>query len=72
MTNKTLIIALALLVVGLSIAPAAVAKPGGPGGPGGPNCYDWYWEIDLGPVEVVSRNSCSYAVEESDDGEGPL
>lgn len=66
MTKRTLIIAMGLMLVGLAISPAVAAKP-----PAEPPCRDRYLEIDLGPYEIVSRDSCSYSVEESDDGEGP-
>lgn len=68
MTDRAIALTLGLLVAALSIAPAAVAKPAELAEP---NCRDRYMEIDLGPVEVVSEDSCSYEVRESDDGEGP-
>lgn len=70
--NATLATMLSLVLIGLSIAPAAVAAPGGGPGSGPSPCYQWYKEVDLGPVEIVSTSSCSYSVQESDDGEGPL
>ncbi len=69
MTKTPITIAMSLMLVGLALAPAAAADPSPPTEP---PCKDRYWELDLGPVEVVSRDSCSYSVEESDDGEGPI
>ncbi len=40
-------------------APTGVAIPDA-------DCYRWYWEIPVGPVKVVSRDSCSYSVEENE------
>lgn len=34
------------------------------------NCYQWYWEVPVGPVKIVSRDSCTYSVEENEDWEG--
>lgn len=70
--NATLATMLSLVLIGLSIAPAAAAATDGGTGPGPSPCYQWYKEVDLGPVEIVSTSSCSYSVQESDDGEGPI
>jgi len=53
--NKVSFVLVAVSLAALGFAPVATSAPSA-------ECMDRYWEADVGPVTVVSRDSCSYEV----------